>query len=135
MEKKHSKIEDEKESFGSIISIFESQKFNLKHIMNWPVAIKPWAIYKVPGKTKANSKSLFRNSLLALWPSQPETFPPQTIKCCVVDAMRVVRKILASDLEENTCACWAKHFANYLSSLPGDGVHVVFENCDYVTTT
>ena len=123
MEKKHSKIEDEKESFGSIISIFESQKFNLKYIMNWPVAIKPWAIYKAPGKTKANSKSLFRNSLLALWPSQPETFPPQTIKCCVVD------------LEENTCACWAKHFANYLSSLPGDGVHVVFDNCDYVTTT
>ena len=59
---------------------------------------KPWAICKAPGKTKANRKSLFRNSLLALRPSQLETFPSQTIKCCVVDAMRVVRKIPVRDL-------------------------------------
>ena len=32
--KKHSKIADQKEYFGSIISISESQKFNLKYIMN-----------------------------------------------------------------------------------------------------
>ena len=96
--------------------------------MNWPVTTKPWAICKASGKTKTNSKSLFRNRLLALCPSQPETFLPQTIKCCVVDAMQVVRKIPVSDLEENTYTCWAKHFANYLSSLPGDDVHVVFNN-------
>ena len=60
-----------------------------------------------PWQTKANSKSLFRKSLLALCQSQPETFLLQTIKCCVVDAMRVVRKIPISDLEENTYACWA----------------------------
>ena len=61
-------------------------------------------------------------------PRQPESFPPQTIKCCVVDAMRVVRKIPVSDLEENTYACWAKSFSNYLSALSGDEVHVVFDN-------
>ena len=44
--------------------------------MNWPVTTKPWAISKAPGKTRANSNSLFRNSLLALCSSQPETFPP-----------------------------------------------------------
>ena len=109
--KNHSITEDEKESFGSILSIFESQKLNLKYIMNWPTTTKPWAICKASGKAKTNSKSLFRKSLLALYPSQPETFPPQTIKCCVVDAMRVVRKIPVSDLEENTYACWAKRFA------------------------
>ena len=37
--KKHSKIADQEESFGSIISIFENQKFNLKYIINWPVTI------------------------------------------------------------------------------------------------
>ena len=52
MEKKHSITEDEKESFGSILSIFKSQKLNLKYIMNWPVTIKPWTICKAPGKLK-----------------------------------------------------------------------------------
>ena len=75
---KKKSTEDEKESFGSILSTFESQKLNLKYIMNWPVTSKPWAICKAPGKTKANSKSLFCNSLLPLCLSQPETFPPQT---------------------------------------------------------
>ena len=42
--------------------------------------------------------------------------------------MQVVRKIPVSDLKENTYTCWAKHFANYLSSLPGDDVHIVFNN-------
>ena len=42
--------------------------------------------------------------------------------------MRVVRKIPVSDLEESTYACWAKRFANYLSSLPWDEVYVVFDN-------
>ena len=59
--------------------MFESQKLNLKHIMNWPVTTKPWAICKAPGQTKVNSKSQFRNSLLASCPLQAETFPPQTI--------------------------------------------------------
>ena len=36
--------EDEKESFVSIPAIFESQKLNLKYIMNWPATTKPWAI-------------------------------------------------------------------------------------------
>ena len=100
--------------------------------MNWSTTTKPWAICKASGKAKANSKSLFRKSLLALYPSQPETFPPQTIKCYVVDAMRVVRKIAVSDLEENTYACWAKRFTNYLSSLPGNEVHVVFGNYEII---
>ena len=55
--------------------------------MNWPVTTKPWAIWKAPGKTKADLKSLFCNSLLTLCPSQPATFQPQPIKCCVVDGM------------------------------------------------
>ena len=96
--------------------------------MNWPVTTKPWAICKAPGKTKVNSKSQFRNSLLASCPLQAETFPPQTIKFCVVDAMQVARKIPVSDLEENTYACWAKRFANYLSSLAENEVHVVLDN-------
>ena len=85
--KKHSITEYKKESFGSILSVFESQKLNLKYIMNWPVTTKPWAIWKAPGKTKADLKSLFCNSLLTLCPSQPATFQPQPIKCCVVDGM------------------------------------------------
>ena len=47
--------------------------------MNWPVTTKPWAICKAPGQIKVNSKSQFRNSLLASCPLQAETFPPQTI--------------------------------------------------------
>ena len=37
----HSMTEGEKESFRSILSIFESQKLNLKYITNWPVTNKP----------------------------------------------------------------------------------------------
>ena len=59
--------------------------------MNWPVTIKPWAICNAPGKRKPNSKSLFRNSLLALRSSLPETSAPQSIEYCIVDAMRIVR--------------------------------------------
>ena len=59
--------------------------------MNWPVTIKPWAICNAPGTRKPNSKSLFRNSLLALCSSLPETSAPQSIEYCIADAMRVVR--------------------------------------------
>ena len=59
--------------------------------MNWPMTTKPWAICDAPGKRKPNSKSLFRNSLLALGSSLPETSPTQSIECCIVDPMRVVR--------------------------------------------
>ena len=41
---------DEEESFGSILAIFESQKLNLKYIMNWPVTTKPREICNAPGK-------------------------------------------------------------------------------------
>lgn len=57
--------EEEKESFGSILTIFEIQKLNLKYIMNWSVTTKPWAICNAPGKRISNSKLLFHN-LLAL---------------------------------------------------------------------
>ena len=73
-------------------------------------------------KRKSNSKSLFRNSLLDLYPSQPETSASQSIECCIVDAMRVVRIILVSDLDENTFMCCAKRFVNYLKPL--------FRSCD-----
>ena len=124
----HSMTEGEKESFRSILSIFESQKLNLKYITNWPVTNKPWAICNAPGKRQSNSKPLFGNSLLGLCSSQPETSAPQSIECCIVDTMRVVRIIPISDVDENTFMCWTKRFVNYLKLFSGQVIHVIFSS-------
>ena len=108
--------------------MLESQKLSLKCIPNWPVTTKHWTICNAPGKRKSNSKSLFRNSLLVLRTSQSGTSAPRGIECCIVDAVRIVRIIPISDIDENTFMCWAKHFVNYLKSRPGHVIHVTVDN-------
>ena len=94
--------EDEIEAFVSILAIFESQKSNLKYIVNWPVTIKPWPIYNALEKRASKSKSLLRNSLLDLCPSLAEPAESQINECCIVDAMKAVRIIPISDLDDCT---------------------------------
>ena len=77
---------------------------------------------------KSNSESLFRNNLLDSCPSQPETSASQSIECCIVDVMRVVRIIPISDLDENTFMCSAKRFVHYLKPLSGHVIHLIFGN-------
>ena len=120
--------EDENKSFGEIFSCFEGKKLNLRMIMDWPVTSKPYAIAAEDGKIRSKAKSLFRNNLQLLCPEKPTKHPSLTICSSVVDAMRVVRFIPINDTNPTTFLSWAKKISGYIESLPGEVVHIVFDN-------
>ena len=124
--------QDENKSFGEILSRFEGKKLNLRMIMDWPVTSKPYAIAAEDGKKRSNAKSLLRNHLQLLCPEKPSSEPAPTIHSSAVDAMRVVRLIPINDANPPTFLTWAKRVFNYIESLPGQVVHVVFDNYSQV---
>ena len=101
---------------------------NLRMIMNWPVTSKPFAIAAEDGRILNSFKSLFRNCLQLLSPVQPTPMPPPNIAACIVDAMRVVRIIPIKDIRPPTFASWASNLFNYIELLPGNTVHIIFDN-------
>ena len=121
-------VQDENVSFGEILSRYEGRKLNLRQIMEWPITSKPYAIAAEDGKARSNSKSLFRNYLQSLNPQKASTEPSSDINTSVVDMMRVVRLISISDAKPPTFLEWAKSIGKYLLSLPGDNLHLVFDN-------
>ena len=120
--------EDENKSFGEILSCYDGRKLNLRFIMNWPVTSKPYAICAEDGKVRSNPKSLFRNKLQSLCTQRPVPNPPIDISVSIVDAMRVVRVIPIRDSDPPTFLTWAKKVFAYVERLPGETVHVVFDN-------
>ena len=119
---------DESESFGEILSRFEGMKLNLRMIMDWPVTSKPYAIAAEDGKNSSNSKSRLRNYLQQKCPVEPSNTASVTIRTSVVDAMRVVRMIPVQDVDPPTFLSWAKNVFSYIHGLPGDVLHIVFDN-------
>ena len=119
---------DESDSFGEILSSFEGKKLNLRMIMDWPVTSKPYAVAAEDGKISSNSKSLLRNYLQHLCPVKPSNTAPVSIRTSVVDAMRVVRMIPIEDVDPPTYLSWAKNVFSYIHGLPGDVLHIVFDN-------
>ena len=88
--KKHQTIpEDECESLGDVLAKFDEERFELKHVLLWPVTSKPWAICSKVNQRRSGSKSLFRNNLQLISPSPCMTTVPSDVSCCIVDAMRV----------------------------------------------
>jgi len=125
---KVSVVEDEGKSFAAILTEYDRKQLNLRSIMEWPITSKPWAICNEQGTSRASSKSLFRNNLQKLSPQPAMSKPPEDIECCVVDAMRVVRIIPITGLEPQTFFSWAVRIVNYLKSLPGNTLHLVFDD-------
>ena len=81
--------EDECESLGNVLAQFDEKRLDLKHVLQWPVTSKPWAICFKVDQRRSSSKSLFRNNLQLISPSQCMKTVPSDVSCCIVDAMRV----------------------------------------------
>ena len=119
---------DESKSFGEILSRFEGKKLKLRMIMDWPVNSKPYAIAAEDGKVRSNSKSLFRNYLQCLCQVKPSSDPSTAIQTSIVDAMRVARMISIKNANPPIFLSWAKNVFSYIHDLPGDNLHIVFDN-------
>ena len=126
--KENSIPEDECESFGSVLAIFENIKLDLKYLMNWCLTSKPWMICKEYGKSRDPNKSLFRNNLLLLNPTKGTNTTPTDINCCIADGGRLLHLLGISNLKEKTFKAWAETICNYLESLPGNILHIAFDN-------
>ena len=120
--------EDENKSFGEIFACFDNQTLNLHQIMNWSVTNKPYSICSEDGKVKENTKSLFQNKLESLCPVAPTNFAPKCVSASVVDAMRVVLIIPIKGTDPPLYSTWAKKLFAYIENLPGNNIHIVFDN-------
>ena len=122
---------DEGQSFAEILTIFQGKQLDLKAIMDWPVTSNPWAIVNEDLKSRSNQKSVFRNMLQQISPNPPSTFVPPSMHASVVDAMRIVRMIPISKLKPATYRSWVIKVLDNMTSLPGDILHIVFDNYEY----
>ena len=53
---------------------------------------------------------------------------PDNMSTSIVDAMHAARMISVADLKLCTFKLWAIEIMNYLSSMPGNNLHVIFDN-------
>ena len=120
--------EDENKSFGEMFACFDNQTLNLHQIMNWPVTNKPYSICSEDGKVKANTKALFRNKLQSLCPVAPTNFAPKCVSASVVDVIREVQIIPIKGTDTPLYSTWAKMLFAYIEDLPGNNIHIVFDN-------
>ena len=120
--------EDENKSFGEIFACFDNQTFNLHQIMNWPVTNQPYSICSEDGKVKVNTKSLFWNRLQSLCPLAPTNFASKCVSASVADVMRVVRIIPIKGTSPPLYSTWTKKLFAYIKDLPGNNIHIVFDN-------
>ena len=131
IKKKKTISEDENQSLTEILVLYDEKKLNLKHFMNWCLFSRPWMFVKEDETSRESRKSVFRNHLQKISPIPSTTEEPRSIKSAIVDAMRVVRLIPISSLQPRTFRSWAERFVRYLAALPGDEVHLVFDNYNY----
>ena len=120
--------EDENKSFGEIFACFDNQTLNLRQIMNWPVTNKPCSICSEDGNVMANTKHLFCNKLQSLCPVASTNFAPKFVSASVVEAMRVVRIIPIKGIDPPLYSTWTKKLFAYIENLPGNNIHIVFNN-------
>ena len=73
-------------------------------------------------------KSLLRNYLQQQSPEKLTKDPPAAIQSSVVDAMRVVRLIPITGASSPPFLPWAKRVFRYLEALPGEILHIVFDD-------
>ena len=95
------------------------------------MASKPWAVVNKDEKSRKNNKHLFQNHLQNLSPIPKTHKIPDNISTSIVDAMRAIRMISVADSKPQTFKSWADEIMNYLGSMPGNNLNVIFDNCSY----
>ena len=129
--KKHSIPEDEVQSLTNIFAMYDKKKLDLRKIIDYCVTSKPWAIVSEDEKSRNNNKHLFRNYLQNLSPIPKTQKVPDNISTLIVDAMRAIRMISVAGLKLRTFKSLADGIMSYLSSMPGNNFHVIFDNYRY----
>ena len=129
-ENKQSIPEDEGQSFTEVLATFDQRKLDLRSIMDYCVTSKPWAIVNENEKSRESNKYLLRNYLQNICPVPKKYTLPDT-SASIVDAMRVVRMIGIGNLKPHTYRSWANQIKGYLDSLPGNSLHVIFDDYSY----
>ena len=129
--KKHSIPEDEVQSLTNIFAMYDKKKLDLCKIIDYCVTSKPWAIVSEDEKSRNNNKHLFRNYLQNLSPIPKTQKVPDNISTLIVDAMRAIRMISVAGLKLRTFKSLADGIMSYLSSMPGNNFHVIFDNYRY----
>ena len=109
-----------------MLAQFDEKRLDLKHVLQWPVTSKPWTICSKVNPRRSSSKSLFVNNLQLTSPSPCLTTVPSDVSCCIIDAMRVVKIILITNLTPPTFLGWAKRLYNYMKQLPGTVIYIIF---------
>ena len=128
IKKKHQTVpEDECESLGNVLAQFDEKRLDLKHVLQWPVTSKPWAICSKVYQRRSSSKSLFRNNLQFIYPSPCMKTVPSDASCCIVNVMRVVKMIPITNLTPPTFLGWEKPLYNYMKQLPRTVIHIAFD--------
>ena len=126
--KKHLIPEDEGQSFTEIFAMCEMKKLDLLKIMDYCVKVKLWAIVNEDEKSHNNNKRLFRNHLQKLYPIPKLHKVPDNISTSIVDAMRAIRMIYVACLKPRPFKSWADEIINYISSMCGNSLHIIFDN-------
>ena len=105
-------IEDEGHSYGAILAEFDKKKLDICHnglAHNKQTVVHMQIVIKVT----------------VPFPSTIKFHAPIGIDCCIADAMRVVR---IKDLKSFTFRSWVIRVVDYLKSLPGTILRIVFDD-------
>ena len=129
-ENKQSIPEDEGQSFTEVLASFDQRKLDLRRIMDYCVTSKPWSIVNENEKSRESNKYLLWNYLQNICPV-PKKYSLPDASASIVDAMRVVRMIRIGNLKPHTYRSWANQIKGYLDSLPGNSLHVIFDDYSY----
>ena len=131
-EKKRTIADNENQSLTEILVMYDEKKLNLKYFMNWCLFDRPWMFIKEDETSRENRKSVFRNHIQSMSPIEPTSDIPPNIKTVIVDAMRIVQMVSVAGLAKRTFRCWTERFVKQLSPLPGENLHVLFDNYNYL---
>ena len=132
LKKKSSIPEDESQSFEDILLKYDNEELDLRNILNYCVTTRRWALVNQDNKSCQSQISLFRNHLQGMCPMPKVTTPPDPIKATIVGAMRFVRGTPITGLpKRGTFRMWATRLMNRFKSLPGNELHIIFDNYGY----
>ena len=99
--------------------------------MHCRVTEKPWSIVNENDKARSTAKSISRNVLQQNSTVRPSSNVPDDIEVLIVDAMRVAKMVPVKKLKPRTFRGWTNDVFKRMKHLPGNTVHIVFDNYTY----
>ena len=109
-----------------------TEKLDLRNLLNYCVTTRPRALVNEEDKSRQSWKSLFINHHQGMCTMPKTTTPPDPIKATIIDAMRFVRGTPITELpKRGTFRMLATRFMNRFKSLPGNVLHIIFDNYGY----